>query len=255
MSGLAAELLFMAADTAVEVGDDAGGLAALEAIQPRITQVNDPRLRNILWLAVAWTLPIIDDVDGALEAATRAYEGFAEDRDSFVASAALTLGMVKMSLGDYEAARPYVLEADVVGSRFEMPWLKSNARTHLAIIDVHAGDPDAARAQIRRALDGLDDARTATLTACLVLSAFGHLAAAGDAVMAVTAIGAMDGLRARAGTLPWPNSRRAEAELRARVADVVPTAQWDVAYTAGYELRVIEALALVRKALDPAPTN
>ena len=251
----AAELLFMAADTAVEVGDDAGGLAALEAIQPRITQVNDPRLRNILWLAVAWTLPIIDDVDGALEAATRAYEGFAEDRDSFVASAALTLGMVKMSLGDYEAARPYVLEADVVGSRFEMPWLKSNARTHLAIIEVHAGDPDAARAQIRRALDGLDDARTATLTACLVLSAFGHLAAAGDAVMAVTAIGAMDGLRARAGMLPWPNSRRAEAELRARVADVVPTAQWDVAYTAGYELRVIEALALVRKALDTAPTN
>jgi len=218
--------------------------------------VNDPRLRNMLWLAVAWTLPIIDDVDGALEAATRAYEGFAEDRDPFVASAALTVGMVRMSLGDDEAARPYLLEADLVGSRSELPWLKSNARTHLAIIEVHAGDRDAARTQIRRALDDLDDTRTVTLTACLVLSAFGHLAAAGgDMALAVTAIGAMDGLRARAGVLPWPNVRRAEAELRTRVADVVPTAEWDVAYTAGYDLRVAEALALVRKALDAAPTS
>ncbi|GAA3210320.1 DUF4062 domain-containing protein [Microbacterium terregens] len=252
----AAELTFITSVTAVEVGDDDGALGTIEPLQRLIGEVDDPGLRSLLWLAVSWALPITGDVTGALNAANAAYEGFAGNRDPFVAAAALTVGMVRMSLGDDESARPYLLEVDQLGSRFDLQWLTSSARTHLAVIDVQAGDHDAARRQLRRVMADLDTGRTATLTACQILYAFGRLSAA-EAVpaAAVTAIGAMDGLRARAGRVPWPNSRRGEADLRARMSEQVDPEEWDAAYAAGHEMRMKDALGLVRHDVEDAPTS
>ena len=74
--GEQAELLFNAAVTAVEVGDDDSALAAVEAIRHWDGQIDDPTLESALQLAVSWTLPILDDLDGALQAATTALAGF-----------------------------------------------------------------------------------------------------------------------------------------------------------------------------------
>ena len=74
--GEQAELLFNAAVTAVEVGDDDSALAAVEAIRHWDGQIDDPALESALQLAVSWTLPILDDLDGALDAATTALAGF-----------------------------------------------------------------------------------------------------------------------------------------------------------------------------------
>ena len=67
-----AEMLLLAAVTAVEVGDDPGALAAGQAIRPLIDVIDDPVLRTGLRMAVAWILPIIDDLDGALASAAAA---------------------------------------------------------------------------------------------------------------------------------------------------------------------------------------
>ena len=64
--GEQAELLFNAAVTAVEVGDDDSALAAVETIREFDGQVGDPTLDSALQLAVSWTLPILDDFDGAV---------------------------------------------------------------------------------------------------------------------------------------------------------------------------------------------
>ena len=65
-----AEVLFTWAVTAVEVGDDDSALAAIEGIERLEGRVDDPYLECALQLAVAWTLPIVDDFDGALQAAS-----------------------------------------------------------------------------------------------------------------------------------------------------------------------------------------
>ena len=71
-----AEVLFTYAVTSVEVGDDTSALAAIALIEQLPRPVDDPDLESALQLAVAWTLPIRDDFDGALTAASAALEGF-----------------------------------------------------------------------------------------------------------------------------------------------------------------------------------
>ena len=48
-------------------------------------------------LADSWVLPIVDDLDGALQAAVTALEGFREQDDPFMAWAALTVGLLEMT--------------------------------------------------------------------------------------------------------------------------------------------------------------
>ena len=78
-----AEVLFIWAVTAVEVGDDASALAAIDAIERFDGPVDDPHLQSALQLAIAWTLPIRDDFDGALEAASAALDGFRRRDEPF----------------------------------------------------------------------------------------------------------------------------------------------------------------------------
>ncbi len=92
-------MLFTWAVTAAEVGDDDSALAAVEDIKRLEGRIDDPYLECALQLAVAWTLPIVDDFDGALQAASTALAGFREQNEPFVAFAALTVGMLEMTLG------------------------------------------------------------------------------------------------------------------------------------------------------------
>jgi predicted ATPase len=253
----AGELLYTVAVTASEVGDDEAALNALDAIRPRLGEIDDPALVDALRLADAWIITLRGDTDGAIAAAEAAYQGYASRHDLMQASAALTLGMLNMSLGADDAARRYLDELDAAGDRLRIQWLTTAAVTHLALIDVRSGDLTSARDRLARLMARLEDGRVTTLSASLVLTAFGHLAVSeGRIGAAVTSLGAMDGLRGKMGVTPWPNSRRTEQDLRDRAKAAAEPAQWEAAYAAGSAMRMTDALGLVRAEVaagSPAP--
>jgi hypothetical protein len=86
-----------------------------------------------------------------------------------------------------------------------------------------------------------------TIIACFVLIAFAELRTAeANPSEAATALGAVKGLRARAGLSAWPIARRGEADLRRRVAELLEPDGTHDAHEVGAELRAHDALALVR---------
>ena len=145
-----AEVLFTWAVTAVEVGDDASRARGDRRHRAVGRPVDDPHLQSALQLAVAWTLPIRDDFDGALAAASAALDGFRRRDEPFVAFAELTVGMLEMTLGRADSARPHLEQVDELGSRYGNNWLEASARTQLASLAVSAGELEAARTLLDR---------------------------------------------------------------------------------------------------------
>ncbi len=241
------EVLFTSAVTAVEVGDDAGGLAAIEAIERIDAPVDDPHLHSALQLALSWTLPIRDDFDGALAAASAALDGFSRLDDPFLAFAELTVGMLEMALGRPDSARPHLEQLDQLGSRYGNNWLEASARTQLASLAVSAGDVKTARTLLDRSVDALEATHLNALTLTFALVTAAQLAwADGDPRQAATALGAAHGLRQRAGLTTWPVIRRRESQLVALVSEGSDPATYEAAFAAGAELNARAALALVR---------
>ena len=64
-----AELAWTAAVMAVDTGDDTAALAARQRLAPLLAGIQDPFLHAVSQLAMAWTLPIAGDLDGALREA------------------------------------------------------------------------------------------------------------------------------------------------------------------------------------------
>jgi predicted ATPase len=241
-----AELLLTSAVTAVEVGDDDSGLAAVEAIERLEGRIDDPYLESAAQLAVSWILPIVDDFDGALQAASTALDGFRKQNEPFMAFAALTVGMLEMRLGRDDAARASLTEVNELGGQFGNNWLESAARTQLAALAVRAGHLDEARELLVDSVDASGDTQHSTITVTFSLVAFAQLALAeGDARRAAMALGAADGLRQRAGLRAWPLARRGEAELVTRVAPEIDPEVFNDAFAAGSEFSQREAVALV----------
>ena len=214
-----AELLFTSAVTALEVGDDESAMSAVDGLNGLVGHIDDPYLESAAQLAISWILPLVDDFDGALHAASMAREGFHRQDDPFVAFAELTVGMVEMALGNDDAARAHLTTADELGGRFDNLWLRSSARSQLASVEVQAGRLGEARALLTRSVEAGDDAELSTLTVTFSLVTAAQLALAEeDARGAAVALGAADGLRHRAGLKAWPSTRGREAELVTRVA-------------------------------------
>ena len=242
-----AELLFTSAVTAVEVGDDESALAAVEGLERLQGRVDDPYLESAAHLAVSWILPIEDDLDGALQAASTALDGFRRLNEPFMAFAALTVGMTEMALGRDEAARAHLTEVNQLGGQFDNSWLESTARTQLASLAVTAGDLDEARALLTESVEASEETELSTLVVTFALVASAQWALAeGDARRAAMALGATDGLRRRAGLRAWPSTRRREAELVTRVEQEIGAQDYTEVFAAGSELGHREAVALVR---------
>jgi len=242
-----AELLLISAVTAVEVGDDDSAQAAVEGIERLQGRIDDPYLESAAQLAVSWVLPIRDDLDGALQAASTARDGFREQNAPFMAWATLTVGLLEMVQGRHDAARQRLTEANELGGQFGNKWLESAARTLLASLAVRTGDLEEARAQLVESVDATEDAEPTTQTVTFSLVASAELALAEeDARRAAMALGAADGLRQRAGLRAWPSMRPGEAELAARVAQEIGPDVFKDAFAAGSELSQREAVALVR---------
>ena len=242
-----AELLWTAAVTAVEVGDDDSALSALDGIARLEGHVDDPYLESAVQLARSWVLPIVDDYDGALEAATHALDGLRRQSEPFLAFAALTVGMLEMALGRHEAARARLAEVDELGGRFGNVWLQSSARAQLAALAVLTGEPDRARTLLVASVAASEDSELSTLTVTFALVACARLALAErDLDRAATALGTADGLRRRAGLRAWPLMRRVEADLVGQVTQESDPGAFEAGFAAGSELTRREAIALVR---------
>jgi predicted ATPase len=242
-----AELQFLSAVTAVEVGDDESALAAVDGLRRLEGRMNDPYLESAAQLAISWILPIVDDFVGALRTASTALDGFRRQNEPFMAFAALTVGMVEMALGRDEAARAHLTEVDELGGQFDNNWLTATARTQLARLAVTSGRWDEARALLVGSVDASADTEVSTLSLTFALVAAAQLALAeGDGWRAATALGAAEGLRRRASLRAWPSTRRDEAELVTRVAEDIAAEDYDRAFAAGAELGHRDAVALVR---------
>ncbi|HEY4279300.1 MAG TPA: DUF4062 domain-containing protein [Conexibacter sp.] len=242
-----AEVLLTAAATAIEVGDDDSARAAVQGMRRLEGRVDDRYLDSATQLAVAWTLPIADDFDGALQAATRALDGFREQNDPLMAWSELTVGLLEMTLGRLDAAREHLTAASALGGQLGSTWLESGARTQLASLAVRSGQLGEARAQLAASVDASEHAELSTQTVTFSLVAFARLALAdGDARQAATALGAANGLRARAGLRAWPSMRRSEAELSAQVGHELDPNAFKDAVAAGSKLNQLDAVVLVR---------
>ena len=242
-----AELLLSSAVTAAEVGDDDSAQAAVEGLERLEGRIDDPFLESAARLAVSWVLPIVDDFDGALQAASTALDGFRRQNEPFMAWAALTVGLLEMTLGRPDAAREHLTVANELGGQFGNKWLESAARAELASLAVRAGQLEEARTLLVESVDASKDTELSTQTVTFSLVACAQLALAeGDVRRAAMALGAADGLRRRAGLRAWPSMRRGEAELATRVAQEVDPDVFKDAFAAGSELNQREAIALVR---------
>ncbi|HEX5294920.1 MAG TPA: DUF4062 domain-containing protein, partial [Streptosporangiaceae bacterium] len=88
-----AELAWAAAVLAGDTGDDAAALAARQRLAPLLPGIQDPFLHAVARLAMAWTLPVTGDYDGAArEAASSLEELRDQDEPVFMAMAAYTIG-------------------------------------------------------------------------------------------------------------------------------------------------------------------
>jgi predicted ATPase len=240
------ELWFTASVTAVEVGDDDAALAALEVLRGLEGGTDEAALDGALPLAISWTLPILDDFDGALVAATTALARLQAVNDPLGSFAMLTVGMLEMALGRDDDARRHLSEVDTMAAQFGNNWLESSARTHLAVLAVRAGELAEADDLLADSVRAIRQTPPITLTVTFALVAHAHLVLArGDATHAATALGAADGLRTLAGLRVWPIARRTERELAANVAGRMDADSYRRAFQAGTGLDMRAAVALI----------
>jgi ATP/maltotriose-dependent transcriptional regulator MalT len=242
-----AELAWAAALTAVSTGDDTAALADRQRLAPLLAGIGDPFLHAASQLAMAWTLPIAGDSDGALREVTAALQELrGQDEPVYTAIAAFTAGALDTELGRYDEALRHLREARDLAERIGGDWLAAGPRVQLGILDVLRGRPDEARPLLEEALDRSLAARS-TPFVTLCLAGYAQLAFAdGDPERAALLEGAAEGLRRRVGLSAWPNLRQLEAELVAQVRHRLGGSQFDQAFSAGSRLTQQQAVAAVR---------
>jgi predicted ATPase len=242
-----AELVGTALGAALEVGDDEAALAADARLKPLLHGIDDPFLRAVFQLAMAWCAPITGDFDGALQAVTASLEQLrALDEPFWTALAVGSLGTVEKILDRDQDALRHMREARDLGDRFGSTWLAAWSRVQLATLSIMGGDLRQARALLDEALD-LSVAARNTAGVALCLAAYAQLASEeGDPARGARLAGAAEGLRRRAGLRVWPTLRYAEAELVAHLRQTLGAERFDQAFSAGSGLSQREAVTDAR---------
>ncbi len=242
-----AELAWATAMMAVDTGDDTAALAAGQRLAPLLAGIQDPFLRAVCQLGMAWSLPIAGDLDRALrEAAASLAEFRGQDEPVFTAIAVFTVGSLEMTLGRYDDALRHLREVRDLAEASGGDWFAAGSRVQLGILAALRGRLDEARALIDEALE-LSLAARSPRFVTLCLAGYARLALAeGDPERAARLKGAAEGLRQRAGLPAWPHVRRVEAELVARLRQRLGADRFDQTFTAGSRLTQREAVAIVR---------
>jgi predicted ATPase len=242
-----AELLWAAAVTAREVGDDAAAIAARQRLAPLLETIQDPYLHAVSRLAMAWTSAIVGDLDSALrEAAASLEELRGQDEPLWTAAALITVGSVETAVGRYDDALRHLREAHDLAERFGNDRLITGSQVQLGVLAVMRHRPEEARALLDQGLD-LSLAIHSIRNVTLCLTAFAQLAfEEGDPERAALLAGAAEGLRRRAGLRAWPAAQRGPAEPVAQVRQVLGAERFDQVFVAGVRLNQRDAVAAVR---------
>jgi predicted ATPase len=249
-----AELLWTAAVTAVEVGDDPAALSAHQRLGALLDGIDDPFLRALCQLALAWTSTIGEDLDGALQEASASLAGLrGQDAPVWTASAGLTTGLVEMTVGRCDDALGHLTEVRDLAQRSDNPWIAAMSQVGLGTLALVRGRAEEARALLDEAL-GLSLAARSTRSVTLCLAALARWAlVAGDPERAALVAGAAEGLRRRAGLRTWPMLRQGEAELVAQVRQALGADHFDQVSATGARLTQRDAVAAARAGTAPAP--
>jgi len=249
-----AELLWTAAVTAVEVGDDPAALSARQRLGALLDGIDDPFLRALCQLALAWTSTIGEDLDGALQEASASLAGLrGQDAPVWTASAGLTTGLVEMTVGRCDDALGHLTEVRDLAQRSDNPWIAAMSQVGLGTLALVRGRAEEARALLDEAL-GLSLAVRSTRSVTLCLAALARWAlVAGDPERAALVAGAAEGLRRRAGLRTWPMLRQGEAELVAQVRQALGADHFDQVSATGARLTQRDAVAAARAGTAPAP--
>jgi predicted ATPase len=251
-----AELLWTTMVAATEVGDDATALNARQRLAPLLAEVDEPYLRAVSQLAMAWTSPIDGDFDGALRDALGAIDQLrGQDEPYWTAVAVLSAGYLEMAVGRYDEALRHLREARDLADRFDYAWLAAWTRVQLGTLALVRGRLDEPQALLDEGLD-ISLAAHSNRNVTLYLTAFAQLAfVEGDPERAALLVGAADGLRGRVGLRAWPMLRRAEGELVAQVREALGDSRFEDVFAAGARLNRREAVAAIRDQPGASPTT
>jgi predicted ATPase len=238
-----AELLWTAAATALEVGDDTAALAARQDLAPLLDRIQDPFLHAVSQLVTAWTSPITGDFDDASRAASAALEELrSQGEPVWTALAAGSLGWLEMSAGRSDDALRHLREVRDLADRFDSDWLAAWSRAQLGTLAVVQGRLDRARELLGDALArSLEAHSTVSVTLCMI--AFARLAfAEGDPDRAALLAGAAEGLRRRLGLRAWPMLGQGETELISQIRQAAGPDRFSKMTQAGSRLSRQEAV-------------
>jgi predicted ATPase len=241
-----AELLWTAAVSAVEVGDDTTALAARQQLAALQEVIEDPFLHAVSQLAIAWAAPITGDFDSAFRAASAALEELrSQDEPLWTALAAGTLGSMQTTAGQCDDALSNLQEVRELADRLDSAWLAAWSRTQLGIVAILQDRREQARELLDQALTRSVAAHsTGSVTLCLM--AYARLALADDEPeQAALLAGAACGLRQRAGLRAWPMLRQGEAELITQIRHAQDPGQFSKITAAGSRLTKQQAVEAI----------
>jgi hypothetical protein len=232
------------------VGDEQAVLAARQRLGPLLAGIDEPYLRAVSELAMAWTAPVDGDLDGALRGALASLAQLrGQDEPFWTALAVGTAGILETAVGRHDDAQRHLREARDLGTRFDYAWLAAWSRVLLGTLAVARGQLEEARALLEEGL-GLSLAARSTRSVTLCLTAFARLALVeGDAERAALLAGAAEGLRRRVGLRALLLLRRPEAELVAQVRQALGADRFEAVFAAGARLTQQEAVDAVRDRL------
>ncbi|HET9121727.1 MAG TPA: hypothetical protein VFN72_14455 [Solirubrobacterales bacterium] len=247
-----AELLWAALAMADEVGDDAAAQAAAERLRPLLDQLDDPHLEGVSRLALAWTLPIAGDYDGALRSALDSLDLFRRrDEPYWTFLAGFTVGGLEIATGNFDEARRHLEEARRLADQSDYGWAAASSRALEATLAVAAGRLDEGGPLLDEALR-LSTAAHSIRNFSLILAAYSELALArGDAERAALLMGAAEGCRRRGGQRSWPMLRRREQEALSRMREELGADRFQEVYATGIGLNVQNAIAIASGAQTP----
>jgi len=213
--------------------------------EPLLKEIDDPFLRAVSQLAMAWTSPIAGDFEGALQAALVSLKQLRGQHEPFWAAVAVaTVGAMETAVGRYDDALRHLTEARDLAQRFDSAWLTAWSRVQLGLLAVMRGRFDDAGVLLD---EGLGLSLSAHSTPLVTLCSFARLALAeGYAGRATLLAGAAEGLRQRAGVRACPMVRRGEAQLVAQAREALGTECFDEMFDGGGRLNQREAVAIVR---------
>ena len=241
-----AELFWSAAVSASQLGDDRAAFAARERLEPLMGAFDDAFLEALAHLAIAWILPIVDDLDGALREASVCHQELRDQDEPFwTAIALITLAEVEVCLGRLEDALPHLKEVDELSSTFDNAWL-GVSRLELANLNIMQGRLEDARGLLD---DGLTASLDAGSTVGVTMSLVGFARLAFATRMpdrAAVTLGAAEGLRRRVGIRAWATLRRGEADLAEQLERALGPDRFNETFTKGSGLSRAEAVAMVR---------